>query len=667
MTTRLTLRSIAAIAILGVASTLTVALPASASDDRPVWESLGPDSSGGIVGSSLGRLQTLQQDPGVLWSSDDDGATWSTLRTLPEYQSAVSLVTDPKDADHVLVGTHMPVFAGGGGSLLETRDNGATWHPLTEWELGSANTLFSVVTSDDLQTIVILEAEGVLVSRDAGAHWRHIALDIDPSCLVPVEGRIALSGSDVYLMKPCTGDQLYAVRGIDNRKPRVETLTIREKDTRGDDLRRIAALDGDLYLATSDRVLSSANGGRSWRAEFETAGPEDGLSALAVIEGSLHAASAEGLRIGRRGDGWQTFGVPDYGLGQAFTSMRARFDRDGEVDGTIVSVNGVGVWLSPSPGAYELVGISATELRDLTIAGAGDGAQLLASGGDQVYRTDLPVGAVDAATRRWARTADAEDRVRVNRRVLSGTPGSGVVWVVSRSGYGVDVQISEDAGRTWSIAGGTPNGSFLAAAAAGDDTLFLLVEPVGAAPELWVTRDRGATWERAGEAAPAARGLAVDPTDPRILWATVPDVGGDEAVQRSLDGGRTWESVTVELDGSAMGVRVLGDGTIFVLTTGPLLRSTDGGASFDAVFSSDFTRVNDVVVDPRDPQRLYAAVSGWDGYAVIVSSDGGQTWQPLGTTEGLTVPEAISLVVDPSGRYLYVGTTLGESYRLRLR
>src|SRR4051794_33365508 len=62
---------------------------------------------------------------------------------------------------------------------------------------------------------------------------------------------------------------------------------------------------------------------------------------------------------------------------------------------------------------------------------------------------------------------------------------------------------------------------------------------------LFVSHDGGARWERIGAdgALPTIWSLAIDPVDPRILFAGTRPAG----VYRSRDGGRQWEKLAVEI------------------------------------------------------------------------------------------------------------------------
>ncbi len=96
-----------------------------------------------------------------------------------------------------------------------------------------------------------------------------------------------------------------------------------------------------------------------------------------------------------------------------------------------------------------------------------------------------------------------------------------------------------------------------------------------------------------------------------------------------------------------------------------IFRSTDGGRTFEKVlYRDEYTSGNDVVLDPSDPNTVYATLwqqqqgfresseFGGSGNGIFKSTDGGTTWRPL--TAGLPSVIEANLAIAPSNpRLLY--------------
>jgi photosystem II stability/assembly factor-like uncharacterized protein len=182
-----------------------------------------------------------------------------------------------------------------------------------------------------------------------------------------------------------------------------------------------------------------------------------------------------------------------------------------------------------------------------------------------------------------------------------------------------------------------------------------------------VSRDRGATWQEigAGLHRKYTEALRVDRRQAGVLLA-----GGEEGIFRTDDGGKNWR-----LAGAA-GFQVTRIeqsphdpcGWLASTQAGGLFRSGDCGKTFENVGRVGVDRnLYDVAYDPTDSKRM--AVAGW-GPGVVVSEDGGKTWQSRNV--GLPRPEVVSVVFDPanSGRMyasvnedaLYVSNDAGKSW-----
>ncbi len=179
---------------------------------------------------------------------------------------------------------------------------------------------------------------------------------------------------------------------------------------------------------------------------------------------------------------------------------------------------------------------------------------------------------------------------------------------------------------------------------------------------VWKTTNAGTTWEPVfdGESSYSIGSVAIDPSAPDVIWVgTGEDVGGrhvgyGDGIYKSTDGGQTWENMG--LDGtehlSTIIVHPEDSDVVWVAAQGPLWNSgderglyktMDGGETWLKVLGNDeWTGVTDVVMDPRNPDRLYAAtwdrhrtvaayMGGGPGSGVWKTEDGGETWKQLRT------------------------------------
>jgi photosystem II stability/assembly factor-like uncharacterized protein len=198
---------------------------------------------------------------------------------------------------------------------------------------------------------------------------------------------------------------------------------------------------------------------------------------------------------------------------------------------------------------------------------------------------------------------------------------------------------------------------------------------------LWKTTNRGITFEPIFDQKGFSHTLCcvvVDPRDSNVVWLGT----GENLSQRSAhfgtglykstDAGRSWQGVGLEKS-EHIGKIVLDprdSNVVYVAAQGPLFapggdrglfKTTDGGRTWKNLLQvSENTGVNEVILDPGNPDILYAStwqrrrhvgqlVGGGPESGIHKSSDGGATWKEL--TNGL--PESdmgrIALAVDTRG------------------
>jgi photosystem II stability/assembly factor-like uncharacterized protein len=175
---------------------------------------------------------------------------------------------------------------------------------------------------------------------------------------------------------------------------------------------------------------------------------------------------------------------------------------------------------------------------------------------------------------------------------------------------------------------------------------------------LFETADQGDSW-RENEALSFANRLVQDPTAGSVVY-TLTSLGGISGLFKSLDGGKTWFAANTGLP-TSMIVALAPSATQRLYAAmggspGSVYRSDDGAGSWSLV-SNAFpgTWVGDVIVDPFDPDVVYAATSP----GLLKSVDGGATWVPGGTVPALT-----RLLADPTATgVLYGGTNDSGVYK----
>lgn len=199
--------------------------------------------------------------------------------------------------------------------------------------------------------------------------------------------------------------------------------------------------------------------------------------------------------------------------------------------------------------------------------------------------------------------------------------------------------------------------------------------------------------------------LAIDQKNPKLIYAGTGEsnmrnsVSIGDGFYRSTDGGENWTR-TGGLDSTEHISKVVLDpanpGVIYVAAPGALwgnskhrglYKSTDGGKTFEKIlFISDKAGCADVVLDPKDPNIVYATTwefrrqpysfnSGGEGSAMWKSNDGGKTWKEL--KSGLPAkpfgrialalspsePNKLLAIVESSNTGLYISSDGGENWK----
>jgi photosystem II stability/assembly factor-like uncharacterized protein len=203
----------------------------------------------------------------------------------------------------------------------------------------------------------------------------------------------------------------------------------------------------------------------------------------------------------------------------------------------------------------------------------------------------------------------------------------------------------------------------------GMDVILLLLDPLSpqrlyALSELsglLKTTDGGGSWVPINQGLPLIKNdMVVDPLNPNLLYAAT-----NEGVYKSEDGGETWFRAGVGIPDinnyiSAIAIDPVNSATLYAgiwnggnITPGlnDLYKSTDGGRTWTPMAAGLYNFFQ-IVIDPHNPQILYAGHLGEFGAALSKSWDGGRNWSVLGY---YPISSFLCMAIDPKNpQVLYV-------------
>jgi photosystem II stability/assembly factor-like uncharacterized protein len=210
---------------------------------------------------------------------------------------------------------------------------------------------------------------------------------------------------------------------------------------------------------------------------------------------------------------------------------------------------------------------------------------------------------------------------------------------------------------------------------------------------LWKTTNRGASFTPLFDEQTTHNlcCIEIDPKRPDVLWLGSGENHSQrsahfgDGIYKSTDAGKTWKNMGLALSEHIGNIIIDPRNTdvVYVASQGPLFaaggerglyKTTDGGATWNRVlFISENTGITDIVMDPKNPDVLYAAtyprrrhvgqaIGGSPEGGIHKTTDGGKSWTKLGNglptgdvgraglaIDGRTSPTQVFAFIEASG------------------
>jgi photosystem II stability/assembly factor-like uncharacterized protein len=183
---------------------------------------------------------------------------------------------------------------------------------------------------------------------------------------------------------------------------------------------------------------------------------------------------------------------------------------------------------------------------------------------------------------------------------------------------------------------------------------------------IWMSESGGIHWTPIfdEEATQSIGAIAINQKNPDLIWAGTGEgnprnsLNGGYGIYKSLDGGKSWKSMGLENTRHIHRIIINEDNPDIVIVGAigspwkdhperGIFRTTDGGKTWNKVlYINERTGAGDLVVDPSNPNKLFAAMwehrrwpwtfkSGGEGSGLYVSHDNGVTWVKRTDEDGL--------------------------------
>jgi len=604
----------AMVAILVVVLTLPLALFAG------IWTSNGP--YGGSIQQIWinpvhpNKMLAVIQDGGC-YQTKNWGTSWTAIRALPRTIGA--LAGDDRARR---------IYISSGLSFYRSLDQAETWEFLSA--LPSSATCLALHPGSD-KILYLGTLQGLKKSSDGGSSWQDVGSSlpkeqIESVVVDPYNNSIVYASvnSEGVFKSSNSGSSWTAIYESSAWFPRVACHPrIRNR----------------LYMCTwsPPHFAVSTNGGASW--EELPGGPFfDDLVVDPFLNHVLYANSIIGLY--KSTDFGKTWDVipPVEGRAVSVDPTESGILYAGTLAGVLRSSDGGATWFPATSGTNEVDKCIAVDPANPGTVYVGDEANnIFRSSDGGITWTMLPFDhGSNAIASLLVYPGDPDVLLATTNGRLYRSADGGRSWDDVLSGYIYSTAVEPDPPYKLYACSGWPYWSY-------------------AFTGIHTSTDGGKTWQYRGLEGVNITSLAIDPDNPKQLFA-----GGDDGLYRSQNGGVSWSQLNLGISGPEVDCLAIDPRNSHILYAGirnrGVYRSTNSGDSWVQRNNGlDDLRVESLAIDPETTTTIYAGTYT-DG--LYVSGNSGQSWSLASPILNDMKIWALQFDTGPPKR-LYAGTNYG--------
>jgi photosystem II stability/assembly factor-like uncharacterized protein len=527
---------------------------------------------------------------GWLYESHDGGESWKRLARMENRTDLAldSIVVDPADSKHLLVGAW--IIGQTGGGLFESHDAGHTWTSDADMKGQSIRAL--AVAPSDPKILVAGTLQGVFRSSDSGVHWTLISPEgskeiheVESIAIDPVNPQVIYAGTWHLPWKTTDGGEHWdnMKQGIiddsdvfsilvDPKQPQTVYASacsgIYKSEDGGGRFKKIQGIPstarrtrvlmqdpehlGTVYAGTTEGLFRTDDAGTNW---MRTTGSDVIINdvyvdpantkhvLLATDRGGVLASFDGGTTFVASNKGFSTRQVT--ALAQDKTHLSDLYlgvVNDKDLGGAFISHDGGLSWSQREQGLGGRDVFSLAESSDGTVVAGTENGVFWYDQNDQVWKRTGAIGAamVEHSRRPVHGRAPSQRAPEKSAPVKTGRQIEGTVTALTEVGDQLYAATSEGVFATvtptgvWTpVTGLGPNAEPWRYAASSRGVVMLA--SLGA---ITVSLDGGSKWQAVSLPASLTQVSAIAVDDQGELW-----VGGRQGVFLSTDSGTTWTTL----------------------------------------------------------------------------------------------------------------------------